>query len=338
MLDKVCNQMIPAIPLSTKQAASYEKRIVPIDTDNFRYLRFRAIGNLEKSGFNGNSDGFLYQDFEDEKPGYGYRSFIGKRAHVEHNSSLGLAGSIGDLPDAFLNRFRYPDDVSVKKWADLEGAKHNDTRLRVLGMANQALGDIEVLMRIDTQLVKSAQVDEKVQHLLDRIVRMVDTGQMLTCSMGTNCEYSICSVCGNKARFASEYCEHLDPQKKGFMTLVQANHVRDLLDKELLRPEWLPHICVSSMDGREILRGQSNKTVPLRNAEINRKLSFFELSIVATPAFTDARMLEKLARRSDEGMDEYFERLYKEIGHNNVVDLFGYLKKQGVVASTCDVS
>ena len=81
------------------------RRVVPIDSNNFRYLRFRAIGNMERDGSNGNWDGFSYEHFEDDRPNFGYKSFIGKRAHSEHNSAEGIGGSIGDLPDAFLNRF-----------------------------------------------------------------------------------------------------------------------------------------------------------------------------------------------------------------------------------------
>lgn len=337
MLHKVCNQIIPAIPLNYKEASSHERRILPVDTDNFRYLRFRAIGNLEKSGFNGNNDGFIYEDFEDTRPGYGYKSFIGKRAHLEHNSSAGLAGSIGDLPDAFLNRFTYPEDVRVKSWSDLSGKKNDAVRLAVLNLENQKLGDIEVLMRIDTQLVKSAVVEKKTKDILSRIIRMIDTGQVLTCSMGTNCVYSICSVCGNKARFSSEYCNHLKPGRKGALSIVKANDIRDMLDSETLRPEWIPAIVASKFDAKEILEGTSNKGIAVRNAEINRELSFFELSVVAAPAFADARMLEKFARQQTEDRDEYLRRLYKEIGEDNVFDLYSFLQREGIVASGCDI-
>jgi len=184
MLYKTCNQIIKASPLTQKQSSKYERRILPLDSSSFRYLRFRAIGNFEKSGANGNCDAFPYNFLEDERPGYGYKSFINKRAHVEHDSKLGFMGSIGDLPDAFLNRFNYPDEVKEKKWASLLSKNKDALRKSILEAKDQTLGDIEVLMRIDTQLVKSATHDKKTKELLERIVRMIDTGQNISCSMG----------------------------------------------------------------------------------------------------------------------------------------------------------
>ena len=86
MLVKVCNQVVSPIPLQ-KTGSSHEKKILPLDTKEFRYLRFRAIGAMEwpTAGPNGNHDGFPYEHFEDDEPGFGWKTFINKRAHVEHN-------------------------------------------------------------------------------------------------------------------------------------------------------------------------------------------------------------------------------------------------------------
>jgi hypothetical protein len=46
MLVKVCNQVVSPIPLQ-KTGSSHEKKILPLDTKEFRYLRFRAIGAME---------------------------------------------------------------------------------------------------------------------------------------------------------------------------------------------------------------------------------------------------------------------------------------------------
>lgn len=337
MLYKVCNQIITPAPLTQKQAAKYEKRILPIDTKDFRYLRFRAIGNFEKSGANGNADAFPYMHFEDERPGYGYKSFINKRAHCEHNSRTGIKGSIGDLPDAFLNRFNYSDDVKEKRWASLSNKSKDDLRKRILEAKDQTLGDIEVLMRIDTQLVKSASHDSKTKQLLDRIIRMIDTGQQITCSMGCNVSYSACSVCPTTAKYSADYCSHLKPGNKGKLSSVPANQIRDMLDSEHLRPEWLPHIISSQRDLHEVLNGQSNRYVIARNLEINHELSFFELSVVASPAFKDAIVLEKYARKQDEGRDEYLRRLYKELGRDNVLDMYDLLIREGDISSACSL-
>lgn len=185
MLVKYCNQIVRAVPFS--KTAATEKRVVPLDNQRYRYLRFRAIGNLEIPGFNGNWDGFPYEEFENERPGFGYTSFRNKRAHLEHNSALGESGHIGDLPDAYLNKFIYPEDVPSKKWASLAGTKNAGKRAQILSMAKQTDGSIEVLMRLDTSLIDNPSINRDVRRGLADIIRSVDAGQQLTCSMGTNC-------------------------------------------------------------------------------------------------------------------------------------------------------
>jgi hypothetical protein len=760
MLVKVCNQIVQAVPLTSKTASMHEKKIIPVDSEGMRYLRFRAIGNFEVDGANGNWDSFPYNWLEDDEPGYGYKSFIGKFAHLEHNSTLGIAGSIGDLPDAYLNKFIYPDDVPEKKWASILDRKYDEKRSSILSMPGQKDGAIEVLMRIDTNLVKSAKVDKKVRGLLDRIIRMIDTGHKLTCSMGCfldgtpilmsnglykpielvrngefvithtgevrnvtetmirnydgliyklnvlgqqkplaltpehpvlvrkgkplcacgcgtrvltkngmwisghhqnvfnsnpkmkmsgeekerllkeiedkqnlqlewleardlevgdyvayplttnvvessnitigkarligyflaegsyikhtnteeetyksgvafsfgntekdrifvteviqllksefglearayesakyretyvndkgetaqsvgcmeirvnsrdvakffeyycgeyaktkrlpdealswdleiqkniigafyngdgccadksndgdristevyastiseilayqisfmlkrckipsvlysshyvyqlnrvyliyirtqwqslmteywsydtsfkhenntsykilnnfilfpirgitkedykgpvynleveedhsyvaggmavhncNIQYSVCSTCGNTSHFSSQYCNHLKPGHKGGLTIVSANDIRDLLDKELLRPEWLKHLVASKFDVDEVLRGSSRKGVAVRNAEINHKTSFFELSVVATPAFFRADQLEKLARAQTEDRKEYLARIRREVGDDALLEIYPLLQEEGRISSLCEL-
>ena len=337
MLVKICNQVVQAKPLQAT-AGLHERKVVPVDKEGMRYLRFRAIGCLEwpTAGPNGNHDGFLYQDFEDSEPGYGYRSFINKKAHVEHNSKDSIAGSIGDLPDAFLRNFIYPSDLTVSKWEELAGKDKGSTRLKVLGMPNQQDGSIEVLMRIDTNLVKSAQVNSTTKRLLERIVRMIDTGQQITCSMGSNVAFSNCSSCGNRAQFSNEYCNCLK-HRKGALSIVPANQIRDLLDKDVLREEWLKHTIANKFDINEIVNGSSNKSVASRNIELNHKLSFFELSIVGVPAYPDAKMLEKLARKSDETHKEHLRRLTAEFSNEDVLDIYEILQERGLISSQCTI-
>lgn len=337
MLVKFATQLVRVIPYQPRIASNHERKIVPVDNKEFRYLRFRAIGNSEVAGQNGNFDSFPYEGFEDPEEGYGYKSFIGKRAHAEHNSTEGLSGSIGDLPDAYLNGFNYPEDFKEKKWSNLLGNKFNDKRASILSMPGQKAGDIEVLMRIDTTLVKSGTLNTKTENFLKRITRAIDTGQILTCSMGTNVMESSCSVCGNMARFSSDYCNHLK-SRKGALTVVTANEIRDLLDKEKLRPEWLKHLTASKFDVDEILKGNSNKGIAMRNVEFNYKLSFFELSIVGIPAYPAAKQLEKIARKGDESRKEYLRRITKEFGDDTIIDLYELLQEEGKISSMCMVN
>lgn len=341
MLVKYCRQEVRAVPFFSKTADKYERKILPLDTQFYRYLRFRAIGCLEvdklRGGFNGNWDGFPYEDFEDDTPGYGYKSFIKKRAHIEHNSKLGERGSIGDLPDAYLNKFIYPDEVKTKRWSDLAGKDNFTKREKILNLPGQKDGAIEVLMRIDTRLADSQDIDPLVRKELKNIINAINNGQQLTCSMGTNCKESWCSVCGNRAEFPIDYCDHLRKGSKGGLFVTQANQLRDLLDKDIIRPEWLQHIVVSSFDIGEVLNGISNKGIACRAGEINKKLSFFELSIVKKPAFGQAYALEKIAGQNIADRDEYLKTLRKQIGDDNLIDLYFLMQQDGVISSACGI-
>jgi len=328
--------MVRALPLLQKTAGKFEKRVIPIDNQKYRYLRFRAIGNLEVSGFNGNFDGFPYEDFENDTPGFGYKSFIGKRAHLEHNSSLGKYGSIGDLPDAYLNKFIYPEEMLDKQWKNLLGVSNFEKRSKILSLPNQRDGAVEVLMRIDSSLINNSNIDSKVRSSLKDIISAIDRGLILTCSMGTNCATSICSVCGNEAAFASDYCSHLK-FRKGSLQIVNANDLRDLLNKDILRPEWLPHIVASSFDNSEILKGISNKGVAVKVGEINKGLSFFELSIVKTPAYTDALALEKVAKQTTGNREEYLREIRKQFGDDVLLDIYSLMQKDGKISNLCEI-
>lgn len=338
MLVKVCNQIIRYNPDLSKFAAERrEKRIIPVDNNVCRYLRFRAIGNMEISGSNGNSDGFPYEHFEDGREGYGYKSFINKRAHFEHNSHYGLAGSIGDLPDAFLNKFIYPREfTAANNWIQLLGTKNDSLRARLLEYPMQKDGSIEVLMRINTDLIKSAEVIKSVKNALDRLVKMIDSGMKLFCSMGTNVMYSDCTVCGNRVEFSNQYCNHLKTGSKGGLFIVSANQVRDLLDAEKLRPEWLKHLITSARDVDEVLNGISNRGLSIKASEMNHELSFFELSVVGAPAYVKGEQLEKIAtRQQDEGKREYLRRMASEFGKDNILELYSFLQEEGVISNAC---
>jgi len=349
MLIKHSFQEIQLIP-SKRVEASKEKKVVPIKDDFSRFLRFRAISALETNGPNGNADAFLYEDFIDDEIGYGYKSFIGKRAHHEHNSNEGPKGSIGELSDAYLNKFIYdgiefPKEIkssSIKNkidpnWLSILEPKWANLRERILSLPGQKDGTIEVLMKVDLGLVNNNRTNSKTRQFLQRVGRMIDTGQKLYCSMGTNVEYSICSACGNMAKFASDYCDHMKKGRKGSLTVVTANQIRDMLNKGDLRQEWLKHLIASKYDIDEILKGSSNKGVAVRNEEINHKLSFFELSIVHTPAFERSDALEKVANQFDGDYEEYLENLRKEIGNDNLINLYRKLQGEGVISKECEV-
>ena len=337
MLVKRAFQEIQLSQESLNKIASKEKRIIPVGDSDNRYLRFRSIANLEVNGFNGNWDGFSYKWFVDPEQGYGYKSFVNKPAHYEHNSALKKQGSIGDLPDAYLNRFIYPENFPYKYWEEMDGAKFASKRQEILDLPNQKDGAIEVLMRIDASLLNQNILEPKTQRGLRNIIHSIDTGKKLYCSMGVNICHSTCSACGNIARFSSDYCNHIQKGRKGGLTVVTANSIRDLLDKDLLRPEWLKHVVASKFDIDEILKGSSNKGVAVRNGEINHKLSFFELSVVGTPAYEQADALEKVASQVDGDYLEYLKQQRKILGDNVFIDVYSMMQNEGLIAKSCSI-
>ena len=243
----------------------------------FTYVRFRAIGCIEVDGPNSNFDAFPYMEFEDERPNYGYKSFENKRAFIEHNSS-NVENSIGSLYGSYLNRFDFSKVASAaQKWSELD----DDQRLLVLSSRNtEDDGSIEVLMGIDKKLSST-------------VARMIETDAATGCSMGTNIDYSECSVCGNRAYFESQYCGHIK-HSKGSRVFVEASKLNDLVKKGTLKPEWMQWILTREND-RKAVANNSRRMVHASVFEINYGLSFFELSVVANPAYNRGYKLEKIA-------------------------------------------
>lgn len=274
-------QAIKVLPVGDsieKQGSEINKfrvhKITKLNPD-FTYVRFRAIGNLEVDGPNANFDAFPYGEFEDERPNYGYRSFEGKRAFVEHASS-NIENSIGSLFGSYLNRFN-TSKYGGARWYELK----DDQRSEILASRiPDEDGSIEVLMGIDKKLSPS-------------IARMVETDSPVGCSMGTNIDYSECSVCGNRAYYEHQYCNHIK-YSKGSRVFVNASQIHDLLKKGVLRVEWLPYIVARKSDN-EAVAANERRMVYANVFEINYGLSFFELSVVANPAFHRGYKLEKVA-------------------------------------------
>jgi hypothetical protein len=275
--------------LGRKEASSVVKNLVPYKEGHY-YVRFRAIGCLEVDGDNQNGDGFPFIWFEDERSGFGFTSFRGKRAFVEHQSD-DIRNSIGELPDAYLNRFVLPDGYG--KYAEVP----REGRHQVFAHPNQADGSIEVLMDIDPVLLNNqAKVGDSLARTRSAsLLRMLDQDYPVGCSMGVNVSYSTCSVCGNRARTEKDYCPDVAYSKRG-SKLIGANQIRDLLDKNILEPEWIKHILPREGDRKDIFSGVSNRMVLARVFEINHELNFFELSLVANPAYPKGWKLEKIGK------------------------------------------
>ena len=71
-----------------------------------------------------------------------------------------------------------------------------------------AIGDVLSAVWDDTMkcVVLILKIDRKVAPT---VTRSIEKGYMTDVSMGCRVPYSICSICGNKARNPKEYCEHI---------------------------------------------------------------------------------------------------------------------------------
>ncbi len=286
------NRAVSEMSASAESSSGHSvnaKKIVLYNPD-FVYARFKAIGCLEVDGPNANADAFPYPEFLDTRPGYGYRSFIGKHAYVEHASD-NINNAIGDLYGAYLNRFN-TTEFDNREWIQLGD---NERMIVLASRKPHEDGSIEVLMAVDRKAAP-------------RIARMIDTDSPTGCSMGTNIEHSECTVCGNRAYVEEQYCPHIR-FSKGQSLLVPAQQIHNLLKKGTLRPEWLPFV-LSRKEDLKAVKTASRKMVYAKAFEINYGLSFFELSVVGNPAFHRGYKLEKIAQMTKPSFKQLKPRVF----------------------------
>jgi len=177
-----------------------------------------------------------------------YRSFIGRPTYVDHNNWD-------------LNRYRGVI-IDAKLYENKLASGHEDVW-------------VELLIEVD-----ASAFPKLAQAILD--------GDIDAVSMGADVEYTICSVCANKAHDVLQYCAHI-PQMKG--------REIDTFDK------------------------QSNKKIRKLCYEDCYGVSFFEISFVFDPADESALISDVMLaskdtnralghiRRSKETVAAYSERL-----------------------------
>jgi hypothetical protein len=287
------------------------------------YLRTRAIGNLEVDGPNSNADAFPYGEFLNDKPGFGYKSFIGKKAFVEHNTDS-VTNAIGDLVDSYLRQFDL-GTLSSKTWHDLNDVERMSVIASFLKddsgnelkkaydisanpISEQLDGSIEVLMKIDRQ---RAPV----------IARQIDMNEKVGVSMGTAIAYSECSVCGNRAYYEKDYCNHV-ANGKGRHHPVMASDMHGLVKQGSIKPEWIRHMFNSASEVRSVLTNE-RRMVYAKSFEINYGLQFYELSVVASPAYHKGYMLEKVASQKTGVSDSEWLALMED---EELLELYANLK------------
>ena len=115
-----------------------------------------------------------FDEFPAEEIKKAYKTFVGKPVFVNHHNDDHRRAR-GVIIDAALHEDRLPDG-KPDTW-------------------------VEVLMEVDAKT-------------FPRLAKAVLNGDIDRTSMGTDVEYSLCSVCGNKATTPAEYCQHI-PKMKG---------------------------------------------------------------------------------------------------------------------------
>jgi hypothetical protein len=115
-----------------------------------------------------------FDEFPAEEIKKGFRTFIGKPVFVNHNNDNHRRAR-GVVIDAALHEDKNPDG-SPDIW-------------------------VEALMEVDAKN-------------FPKLAKAILAGEIARTSMGTDVDYSICSICNNKATTPAEYCAHI-PRMKG---------------------------------------------------------------------------------------------------------------------------
>lgn len=120
------------------------------------------------------------------KGDYGFRTFIGRPIFIDHNNS-DPQRTRGVIVDAMLHIEPSHKTSSDSYWSDAPENHKPETW-------------IELLLEVDAKS-------------FPKLAKALTDGKVNAVSMGCNVEYTLCSVCNNKAANVEEYCDHI--KKKG---------------------------------------------------------------------------------------------------------------------------
>lgn len=123
---------------------------------------------------------------------YGFKTFIGKPIFVDHNNT-DPERTRGVIVDSLLHI-----EPANKKYAS------NDYWTNAPDNHKPETW-IELLLEIDAKQ-------------FPKLAKAVEAGDIDAVSMGANIEYTVCSICGNEAEDASEYCSHIASKGRVYNT------------------------------------------------------------------------------------------------------------------------
>ncbi len=166
---------------------------IELDPDRFLYIRNRAISADESWGYNQNFDAWPSAELKTS-----CRSFINAMLDIDHDPSL-LIGTV-------LDSFMIPKAVIRAEHL----AEVNGTKLPVL-TAFKSFSDLKEGDQIVGDWIENVWAINKksIEGFYPGSVEAIQDGEITDTSMGTEIQYSMCSVCENKAVDPEEYCEHI---------------------------------------------------------------------------------------------------------------------------------
>lgn len=178
---------------------------------DYALLKINALGDFEYSGCNLNADAFTERGgrFQLESPKQGCASYV----DVD-------VGNVQTHPTftKFAKVFRDHNNKDTDpSFGTVLKSAHNDRMKRV-----------ELIIRV------------KVADFADDLAAL-DRGDQMSWSMSAAVPYDYCSICGNRAKRASEYCEHIRENrtqitKRGHVVCMLNDHMRFFDISRVRRP------------------------------------------------------------------------------------------------------
>ena len=130
----------------------------------------------------------------------GAGDFYGPNLNNDHFPWAGLSHDHSSTPHPYLHGYKtFLNAHSFAHHVNKDPAKsYGDV---ILSALNHKMKRVELIVSIDHERCERNGGRNTLQKIND--------GEYPATSMGCRVPYDVCSICGNKARFRSEYCEHM---------------------------------------------------------------------------------------------------------------------------------
>ncbi len=193
-----------------------------LDTENFLYVRARAVSSGEKWGPNGNGDFFPKAELEKS-----YRTFIGRGIYLDHQSDL-VENAVGIILDAVW----HPKEEYVECLLAIDKQANNDVARKIENkiVDSVSMGAMvaECTCSICGEMATSE--DEYCEHLANYMGRELRGKKVYAVNEGINFyELSLVSV---PAEANAKILSRVAGQKTDFRSFIKNNDYREFVRKE----------------------------------------------------------------------------------------------------------